>query len=177
VCLILAFAPKFGVYLSNVLGFFKLAMLSLVVVAGFAALSGNMKAPRPDNFSSFAGAGEACPTSTSTSSTTTRSYYYSYRDDDAPGSAANFALALIQVLYAYSGWENANYVLTEVRDAPRTLKRAAPLASFAVTALYILANIGYFAASSKYDIANSGNTVAASMFTNVSVPTQLESRR
>ncbi|KAK4161326.1 amino acid transporter [Cladorrhinum sp. PSN259] len=154
VCLILAFAPKFGVYLSNALGFFKLAMLSLVVVAGFTALSGNMKAPKPDNFSTFAGAGDACPLSTQP-------------HRDAPGSAANFALALIQVLYAYSGWENANYVLTEVRNAPRTLKRAAPLASFTVTALYILANIGYFAASSKHEIANSGNTVAASMFTNV----------
>ncbi|KAK4221728.1 amino acid permease-domain-containing protein [Podospora fimiseda] len=155
VCLILAFAPKLGVYLSNVLGFFKLAMLSLVVVTGFTALSGNMKAARPDNFSTFSGAGDACP-----SSTTTRSSQDSAR-------VANFALALIQVLYAYSGWENANYVLTEVRNAPKTLKRAAPLACFTVTALYILANVGYFAASSKYDIANSGDTVAASMFINV----------
>ncbi|KAK4444386.1 amino acid permease-domain-containing protein [Podospora aff. communis PSN243] len=149
VCLILAFAPKTGIYLSNTLGFFKLGMLSVVVIAGFTALAGNMKAPRPDNFSTFAGAGDACPLST-------RAYH------NAPGSVANFALALIQVLYAYSGWENANYVLTEVRNAPKTLKRAAPLASFTVTALYILANISYFAASSKHDIANSGNTVFGS---------------
>lgn len=155
VCLILAFAPKFGVYLSNVLGFFKLAMLSLVVVAGFVALAGNMTAPRPDNFSSFDGAGDACPLSS-------QAYH------NPPENAANFALALIQVLYAYSGWENANYVLTEVHNAPKTLKRAAPLASFTVTALYILANISYFAASSKHDIANSGTTVAASLFTNAS---------
>ncbi|KAK0710634.1 amino acid/polyamine transporter I [Lasiosphaeris hirsuta] len=154
VCLILAFAPKFGVYLSNILGFFKLTMLSLVVAAGFTALAGNTKAPRPDNFSSFDGAGDACPLSTQ-----------AYKN--APGSAANFALALMQVLYAYSGWENANYVLTEVHNAPKTLKRAAPLASLIVTALYILANVSYFAASSKHEIANSGTTVAAVLFTNV----------
>ena len=54
-----------------------------------------------------------------------------------------YALALLQVLYAYSGWENANYVLTEVRNAPTTLKRAAPIAIMIVTLLYVLANIAY----------------------------------
>lgn len=127
VCLILAFAPKFGVYLSNALGFFKLAMLLFIVVTGFAALAGNTEGPPPDNFSSFDGAGDACP--------------LSYGDTSS--RAANFALALIQVLYAYSGWENANNVLTEVHNAPRTLKLAAPLASLTVTTLYILANISY----------------------------------
>ncbi len=38
-------------------------------------------------------------------------------------------------------------VLTEVRDAPRTLKRSAPSAVFAVTLLYILANIAYVKSS------------------------------
>ncbi|KAK3318146.1 amino acid permease-domain-containing protein [Apodospora peruviana] len=54
-----------------------------------------------------------------------------------------------------------------VRNAPETLKIAAPLANFTATLLYILANIGYFAASSKSEIANSGKTVAASFFANV----------
>lgn len=94
VCLVLALAPKFGVYLSNALGFFKLAMLLLVVLTGFTALAGNMKGLRPDNFSSFDGEGDACPLIL----------------ENIQGRAANFALALIQVLYAYSGWENANFV-------------------------------------------------------------------
>jgi hypothetical protein len=34
-------------------------------------------------------------------------------------------------------------VLTEVRDAPRTLRKAAPIAISAVTVLYVLANISY----------------------------------
>jgi len=59
------------------------------------------------------------------------------------GQAAAYSLAILQVLYAYSGWENANYVLTEVRNAPTTLKRAAPIAVSAVTVLYVLANIAY----------------------------------
>ena len=69
-------------------------MLLLVVFTGFAALSGNLKVPQPDNFSTFDGAGAACP----------------QVSEDASGRAADFALALMQVLYSYSGWENANYV-------------------------------------------------------------------
>lgn len=38
-------------------------------------------------------------------------------------------------------------MLSEVRDAPRTLKLAAPLAVSTVTVLYVLANIAYVSRS------------------------------
>jgi phosphatidylinositol 4-kinase len=116
-----------GIWLSNGLGAFKLILLSLVVCTGFAALDGRMVSPKPGNFSTFNGPGNAVETV----------------DGNSAATAAGYALALLQVLYSYSGWENANYVLTEVRDAPRTLRKAAPLAAAAVTILYILANIAY----------------------------------
>lgn len=100
----------------------------LVVLTGFAALSGKTQGPSPQNFSSFHGPGTVRDSGLASGSA---------------GAAASYALALLQVLYAYSGWENANYVLTEVRDAPKTLKRAAPLAVSTVTVLYVLANIAY----------------------------------
>lgn len=59
-------------------------------------------------------------------------------------------------------------VLTEVRDAPRTLKIAAPMAIASVTLLYVLANIAFFAAMSKQQIADSKVIVAAAFFENVS---------
>ncbi|KAK0738572.1 amino acid permease-domain-containing protein [Schizothecium vesticola] len=151
VCLIHAFTPRLGIWLSNGLGAFKLVLLSLVVFTGFAALAGRMEKPSPGNFKSFHGEGTV-------------------RDDkgNSPaGAAAGYALALLQVLYAYSGWENANYVLTEVRNAPTTLKRAAPIAISIVTVLYILANIAYFAAMTKKDMSESGVVVAAVFFQNV----------
>lgn len=40
-------------------------------------------------------------------------------------------------------------VLTEVRDAPRTLRKAAPLAAAAITVLYVLANIAYVSARAR----------------------------
>jgi phosphatidylinositol 4-kinase len=96
VCLFHAFAPRWGIWLSNGLGAFKLVLLGLVVCTGFAALAGRTAAPppSPSNFSSFYGPGSA----------------RSATADGVAGAASGYALALLQVLYAYSGWENANYV-------------------------------------------------------------------
>jgi phosphatidylinositol 4-kinase len=92
VCLIHAFAPRWGIWLSNGLGAFKLILLSLLVCTGFAALAGRMAEPSPGNFSSFHGPGGA------------------NTNDGYAVAASGYALALLQVLYSYSGWENANYV-------------------------------------------------------------------
>ncbi|KAK4212393.1 phosphatidylinositol 4-kinase-like protein [Rhypophila decipiens] len=150
VCLIHAFIPKLGIWLSNGLGAFKLILLTLVVCTGWAALSGRMVGESPGNFSSFNG-----PTDETNA------------ELDTQRTTAGYALALLQVLYSYSGWENANYVLTEVRDAPRTLRRAAPIAISAVTLLYVLANISFFAAMSKKDISKAGVLVGADFFRKV----------
>ncbi|KAK3332514.1 amino acid permease-domain-containing protein [Cercophora scortea] len=117
-----------------------------------------MAVPSPGNFSSFNGRGSA--TSSDLDST-------GLPDEDSAGTSAGYALALLQVLYSYSGWENANYVLTEVRDAPRTLRKAAPIAVATVTILYLLANIAYFAAMTKFELGQSDVTVAATFFENV----------
>lgn len=52
---------------------------------------------------------------------------------------------MFEVLFAYDGWQNANYVLNEVRDPVRTLKIAGPLGLGITATLYIFANIAYFA--------------------------------
>ena len=139
VCLIHAFTPRLGIWLSNGLGAFKLVLLSLVVFTGFAALAGRLTVEPPRNFSSFNGGDPNAEGHISDAG-------------DGAGAAAGYALAMLQVLYAYSGWENANYVLTEVRDAPRTLKRAAPIAIAVVTVLYVLANIAYVSQPKKQSV-------------------------
>lgn len=48
-----------------------------------------------------------------------------------------FAVALLFVLYSYSGWNAVAYILDEVRDAPRTAPRAILLGTLFVTALYV----------------------------------------
>lgn len=47
---------KYGLIFQNSLGFFKVAVLLVIVFSGFAALAGHTKGPTPDNFSnSFEG--------------------------------------------------------------------------------------------------------------------------
>ena len=58
------------------------------------------------------------------------------------------------------GWENANYVLGEVKNPRKTLLVAAPLAIGGTTILYVLANVAYFSAISKEDLASSEVIVA-----------------
>ena len=52
-----------------------------------------------------------------------------------------FGAALIPVLFSYGGWQTANYVAGEVKDARRRLGVALLAGVLAVTALYLLVNI------------------------------------
>jgi amino acid transporter len=79
-----SFLPKWGVRLSDVLGLFKLVVLLLVVLSGFVALAGKLKVEKTDNF--------------------TDAFDGSTRD------AYSYVTALLNVMYSYRGWENANYV-------------------------------------------------------------------
>lgn len=83
-CLLHSFLPKWGVRLSNALGLFKIVVLLLVVLSGFAALAGKLRVEKPNNF--------------------TDAFDGSTRD------AYNYAAALLNVIYSYQGWENANNV-------------------------------------------------------------------
>lgn len=61
------------------------------------------------------------------------------------GSSA-FAVSLVYVAYAYSGWNAAIYVAGEVRQPGRTLPRALLWGTAIVTALYVLLNYGFLRA-------------------------------
>jgi len=54
-------------------------------------------------------------------------------------------LALVFVLYAYGGWNNAVFVAAEVRDQQRNLPRAMLLGLAGITAIYLAVNAAYLA--------------------------------
>lgn len=139
--------PKWGIRLFNALGVFKVAVLLFIVFSGFAALAGHRLVPDPHNFDD--------------------AFDLSHSRDYGGGGAYAYATALLNVVYSYKGWENANYVLSEVRNPQRTLSIAAPLAVGGVTILYVLANVAYFAAIPKADLAASEVIVAGLFFRNV----------
>jgi amino acid transporter len=62
------------------------------------------------------------------------------------GMQASFGLAMIFVLFTYGGWNEAAYLAGEVRDARRNMVKILVWGIVAVTALYLLVNLGYLAA-------------------------------
>jgi basic amino acid/polyamine antiporter, APA family len=59
----------------------------------------------------------------------------------APVSSAAWLLALIPVMFAYSGWNAASYVAEEINEPGRNLPRALALGTLAVAAIYFLLNL------------------------------------
>ncbi|KAK3370380.1 high-affinity methionine permease [Podospora didyma] len=139
--------PKWGLRLTNALGVFKVLVLLVIVFAGFAALAGHRLVPDPHNFDNI--------------------WAIEKGDGYGGGGVYAYATAMLQVIYSYKGWENANYVLGELKNPRRTLSIAAPLAVIGITVLYTLANVAYFAAIPKADIAKSEVIVAGLFFRNV----------
>jgi len=60
-------------------------------------------------------------------------------------AGGSFGFAMIFVLLAYGGWNEAAYLAGEVRDAQRNMTRILVGGVIAVTALYLLVNVGYLA--------------------------------
>jgi amino acid transporter len=142
-----SFFPKWGIRIFSVLGLFKVVVLLVIVFSGFAALAGNRRGEDPRNFDN--------------------AFRIEHGDGYGGGGAYAYSNALLSVVYSYKGWENANYVIGELRDPRRTLSIAAPLAVGGVTILYVLANVAYFAAIPKSDLAKSEVLVAGLFFRNM----------
>ena len=139
--LVHAFALNWGLRLQNFIGVIKLAIILIIIVAGWAALGGALKIDKPHNFdNAFEG---------------------------TTGSSYGVVTSLYNVIWSYIGYSNANYALSETRNPVRTLKRAAPAALITVGIFYMLVNIAYFAAVPKQEIVDSGRILAASFFRNV----------
>lgn len=65
------------------------------------------------------------------------------RVDATPSTALTFGVALIPILFAYGGWQNANYVAEEMRDPRRHLPIALLVGTLTVVVVYLLANVAY----------------------------------
>ncbi len=74
-----------------------------------------------------------------------------------PGLAAmlspEFAVALVLVSFAYSGWDGATYVAGEVRAPSRTIPLALILGTAFVAALYVGLNLVFLAAAPAGDLS------------------------
>ncbi len=60
-----------------------------------------------------------------------------------PHAASSFGIAMIAVMWAYSGWDWMCFAAGEIKSPDRNLPRALILGTIALTALYVTANLGY----------------------------------
>jgi len=102
-----------GALLQNVSTAFKVGVLALLVVLGFA-------------FGSPAGMPEGGALA-----------------QRAAVGLSPFLLAMVSVLWAYDGWADLSYVGGEVKDPQRTMPRALLLGTAGVVVLYLAANLVY----------------------------------
>jgi len=58
-------------------------------------------------------------------------------------SATSWLLAMVPVMFAYTGWNAASYVAEEIRDPERNVPRALAIGTSAVIAIYVFLNVLY----------------------------------
>jgi basic amino acid/polyamine antiporter, APA family len=68
-----------------------------------------------------------------------------------------FAVSLMYVSFAYSGWNAAGYIAGEIRDPQRTLPRALLLGTGLVMVLYVLLNVVFVYALAPETLASGAN--------------------
>ncbi len=73
-----------------------------------------------------------------------------------PGLLAStpFAVSLIYVMYAYSGWNASTYVTAEIRDPARNIPRSLAIGTAFVTVLYLGLNAVFLRAAPMSELAN-----------------------
>lgn len=82
----------------------------------------------------------------------TMSHLTSTHTTPVPGS--DWLLALIPVMFSYSGWNAAAYVAEEVRDPDRNLPRSLAIGTAAVVTVYLALNVLYLFAMPVEELGN-----------------------
>ncbi len=72
----------------------------------------------------------------------------------------DFGFAMILILYAYGGWNDAAFVAAEVRDPRRNIPRALLLGTAAITGIYLLVNLAYLVGMSFEGLRTTGTPAA-----------------
>ena len=76
---------------------------------------------------------------------------------------AGFGFAMVMVLYAFGGWNDAAFVASEVRDRQRNIPRALFFAIGGITVIYLLVNLAYLWGLG-FDKLRTSGTPAADVF-------------
>lgn len=142
ICILHSLSVRWGIMIQNALTGVKVLTLILICISGLVAAAGGIpSAPLTDNFKD------------------------AFANTSQNGNA--YASALFKVFFAYDGWNNANYILDELKNPISTLKISALSGITLVTILYTIANIAYFIVVPRDDIIAATTVVAGEFFRRV----------
>jgi APA family basic amino acid/polyamine antiporter len=83
------------------------------------------------------------------------------------GAVVAFGAALVPILFAYGGWQNANYIAEEIENPRRNLPLSLLAGTLCVVAVYVLVNTVYLRALGLEGLAGTttpASSAAATMF-------------
>ncbi|RYC65832.1 hypothetical protein CHU98_g408 [Xylaria longipes] len=129
---------RYSLWAMNIIGILKI--LTLIFITGFVILGGHVSRVA-DPGANFRNAFEG----------TTR-------------NGNDLSVALINIIFAYSGYANAFSVVNEIQNPIPVLKRNGTISVSIVAILYLLCNIAYFSAVPKEEFAQSKATAASDFF-------------
>jgi L-asparagine transporter-like permease len=141
---------KTGIFVQNVLGYLKLALITFMVLTSLFVVL-------------FKSRERSQSLLTSHKAISTSDYFWG-------GSVwdwGTISTALFKVFYSYSGLQNVNNVMNEVKNPVKTLKSAATAALLTALILYLLVNVAYFLIVPMDEIKESGELIAALFFEKV----------
>ncbi|GAP85989.2 putative high-affinity methionine permease [Rosellinia necatrix] len=131
---------KYSLWATNVIGVTKVLTLVFISITGLVVLGGHVRRI-PDPGANFRNAFEG-----------------------TTNNGNDLSIALVNILFAYSGYANSFAVVNEIKNPIPTLKRNGAISIAVVAILYILCNIAYFSAVPKETFAQSKATAASVFF-------------
>lgn len=123
------------------LGFVKVLILGIIVLMGLiATIAPSVIEPHWENFNN------------------------SFGNGSQPLDWYSISVGLLQVIYSFKGWENANYVLEEIDNPHKTLMIAAPVSVGLTTFLYLAIVLSYYVVIPKDEISDTGILISGVFF-------------
>jgi amino acid transporter len=134
---------KYSLWATNFFGVLKLLTLIFISITGFVVLGGHVSSVEDPNVN----------------------FRNSFEGTTTNGN--DLAVALVNIVFSYTGYSNAFNVVAEVKNPVKTIRLYGFISVLLVAVLYILCNIAYFAAVPKDVFAESEQIAAAVFFTTV----------
>ncbi|KAK3381241.1 amino acid permease-domain-containing protein [Podospora didyma] len=155
-CVIHAVSRRGGIWLNNILALVKVGIL-LVIIATTLAVVGNGIHDKDGNLVQSVFMDNLNPK-------------VAFKAPLAPvgatqaqeGTVNGYAAALLSIIFAYSGFDQTNYVLGEIATPRKTFPRATTFAMVVISVLYMVVNICYMVVVPAYE--QSGHVVALLFF-------------